>query len=128
MVSPIIDVIDWRTFQYNATQWPVRGVFNWRLDFHWESYTLLHDKDPDSAVRALRWVKGDISQCPHFPRYADMRQKQLVKVMLIVSDRSPVLGGEVFAIDRQFFQRVGGFDPGMLLWGEEQIELSIRVS
>lgn len=41
--------------------------------------------------------------------------------------RSPVLGGEVFAIDRHFFQHVGGFDPGMLLWGEEQIELSIRV-
>lgn len=38
-----------------------------------------------------------------------------------------MLGGEVFAIDRHFFQRVGGFDPGMLLWGEEQIELSIRV-
>lgn len=49
--------------------------------------------------------------------------------MLIVSwGRSPVLGGEVLAVDRLFFQRVGGFDPGMLLWGEEQIELSIRVS
>lgn len=44
-----------------------------------------------------------------------------------VCARSPVLGGEVFAVDRHFFQRVGGFDPGMLLWGEEQIELSIRV-
>lgn len=49
--------------------------------------------------------------------------------MLVVSwGRSPVLGGEVLAVDRHFFQRVGGFDPGMLLWGEEQIELSIRVS
>ncbi|TNM93007.1 hypothetical protein fugu_018409 [Takifugu bimaculatus] len=94
VVSPIIDVIDWRTFQYNATQWPVRGVFDWRLDFHWESYTWMPDGDPDAAVQALR---------------------------------SPVLGGEVFAVDRHFFQRVGGFDPGMLLWGEEQIELSIRV-
>lgn len=32
------------------------------------------------------------------------------------------------AIDRHFFQSVGGYDPGMLLWGEEQIELSIRVT
>lgn len=31
------------------------------------------------------------------------------------------------AIDRHFFQSVGAYDPGMLLWGEEQIELSIRV-
>lgn len=72
MVSPIVDVIDWRTFNYNATQWPVRGVFNWRLDFHWESYTLLQDKEPDSAVRALRWVKGDIPPCLHPLSRADM--------------------------------------------------------
>lgn len=31
------------------------------------------------------------------------------------------------AIDRHFFRSVGAYDPGMLLWGEEQIELSIRV-
>lgn len=42
-------------------------------------------------------------------------------------DRSPALGGEVVALDRHFFRSVGGYDPGMLLWGEEQIELSVRV-
>lgn len=31
------------------------------------------------------------------------------------------------AVDRNFFHSVGGYDPGMLLWGEEQVELSIRV-
>lgn len=31
------------------------------------------------------------------------------------------------AVDRHFFRSVGAYDPGMLLWGEEQIELSIRV-
>ncbi|KAM3596017.1 uncharacterized protein V6R79_007014 [Siganus canaliculatus] len=92
VVSPIVDVIDWQTFQYNATQWPVRGVFDWRLDFHWESNPQLHGKDP--AVEPAQ---------------------------------SPVLGGEVVAIDRHFFQSVGAYDPGMLLWGAEQIELSIRV-
>ncbi|KAF0024698.1 hypothetical protein F2P81_023500 [Scophthalmus maximus] len=94
VVSPIMDVIDWRTFQYNATQWPVRGVFDWKLDFYWESNFPLQDKDPDSAVQPLR---------------------------------TPALGGGVVAIDRQFFQRMGAYDPGMLLWGAEQIELSIRV-
>uniref|UniRef100_A0A3B4YUG1 Polypeptide N-acetylgalactosaminyltransferase n=1 Tax=Seriola lalandi dorsalis TaxID=1841481 RepID=A0A3B4YUG1_SERLL len=94
VVSPIMDVIDWQTFQYNATQWPVRGVFDWRLDFHWELNLPLQDKDPDSAVQPLR---------------------------------TPALGGGVVAIDRHFFQSVGAYDPGMLLWGAEQIELSIRV-
>uniref|UniRef100_A0A3P9I4G3 Polypeptide N-acetylgalactosaminyltransferase n=1 Tax=Oryzias latipes TaxID=8090 RepID=A0A3P9I4G3_ORYLA len=80
VVSPVMDVIDWQTFQYNATQWPVRGVFDWRLDFYWE-----------------------------------------------LNPPSPALGGGVLAIDRNFFQSVGAYDPGMLLWGAEQIELSIRV-
>ncbi|KAM8841024.1 polypeptide N-acetylgalactosaminyltransferase 15-like [Spinachia spinachia] len=94
VVSPIMDVIDWRTFEYNATQWPVRGVFDWRLDFYWESNSRLQDKDSDSAVRPVQ---------------------------------SPALGGGVVAVDRHFFQSVGAYDPGMLLWGGEQIELSIRV-
>ncbi|KAL6099973.1 galnt15 [Pungitius sinensis] len=94
VVSPIMDVIDWQTFEYNATQWPVRGVFDWRLDFYWESNALLQDKDSDSAARPLQ---------------------------------SPALGGGVVAVDRHFFQSVGAYDPGMLLWGVEQIELSIRV-
>ncbi|KAK2921225.1 polypeptide N-acetylgalactosaminyltransferase 15-like [Channa argus] len=94
VVSPIIDVIDWETFQYNATQWPVRGVFDWRLDFYWESNPQLQDKDPDMDNKPVQ---------------------------------SPSLGGEVLAIDRHFFQSVGSYDPGMLLWGAEQIELSIRV-
>ncbi|KAK5855248.1 hypothetical protein PBY51_005370 [Eleginops maclovinus] len=94
VVSPIMDVIDWQTFQYNATQWPVRGVFDWRLDFYWESKPELQEKDPDSSVRPVQ---------------------------------SPVLGGGVVAIDQHFFQSVGAYDPGMVLWGVEQIELSIRV-
>ncbi|XP_065325737.1 polypeptide N-acetylgalactosaminyltransferase 15-like [Pelmatolapia mariae] len=94
VVSPIMDVIDWQSFRYNATQWPVRGVFDWRLDFFWESNPELQDKDPEMAVQPLQ---------------------------------SPALGGGVVAIDRHFFQSVGAYDPGMVLWGAEQIELSIRV-
>ncbi|XP_061597892.1 polypeptide N-acetylgalactosaminyltransferase 15-like isoform X2 [Cololabis saira] len=94
VVSPIMDVIHWQTFQYNATQWPVRGVFDWRLDFFWESTPQLQHEDPQMAVLPVR---------------------------------SPALGGGVVAIDRHFFQSVGAYDPGMLLWGAEQIEMSIRV-
>ncbi|XP_024113935.1 polypeptide N-acetylgalactosaminyltransferase 15 [Oryzias melastigma] len=94
VVSPIMDVIDWQTFQFNITQWPVRGVFDWRLDFYWESNPQLQDFHPEEPVLPLQ---------------------------------SPALGGSVLAIDRNFFQSVGAYDPGMVLWGAEQIELSIRV-
>ncbi|XP_037120543.1 polypeptide N-acetylgalactosaminyltransferase 15-like [Syngnathus acus] len=94
VVSPIMDVIHWETFKYNATQWPVWGVFDWNLDFSWESKPQLLDGDSDLAVEPVL---------------------------------SPALGGGVLALDRHFFHKVGAFDPGILLWGGEQIELSIRV-
>ncbi|XP_077363760.1 polypeptide N-acetylgalactosaminyltransferase 15-like [Festucalex cinctus] len=94
VVSPIMDVIHGETFKYNATRWPVWGVFNWNLDFYWESKPQLLDGDSDLAIEPVL---------------------------------SPALGGGVLAIDRHFFHNVGAFDPGILLWGGEQIELSIRV-
>ncbi|XP_038156166.1 polypeptide N-acetylgalactosaminyltransferase 15-like [Cyprinodon tularosa] len=94
VVSPIMDVIDWQTYQYNASQWPVRGVFDWRLDFHWESNPQLHGADLELAVEPVP---------------------------------SPALGGEVLAINREFFQTLGAYDPKILQWGPGQTEFSIRV-
>ncbi|XP_045647653.1 polypeptide N-acetylgalactosaminyltransferase 15 isoform X3 [Ursus americanus] len=36
VVSPVIDVIDWKTFQYHPSKALQRGVLDWKLDFHWE--------------------------------------------------------------------------------------------
>ncbi|KAK2494284.1 hypothetical protein MC885_000872 [Smutsia gigantea] len=36
VVSPVIDVIDWKTFQYYPSRDLQRGVLDWKLDFHWE--------------------------------------------------------------------------------------------
>lgn len=36
VVSPVIDVIDWKTFQYSAVKQLQRGVLDWKLDFRWE--------------------------------------------------------------------------------------------
>ncbi|KAJ3608863.1 hypothetical protein NHX12_023393, partial [Muraenolepis orangiensis] len=41
--------------------------------------------------------------------------------------QSPALGGGVLAVDKLFFQSIGGSDPGLMLRGAEQIQLSIRV-
>lgn len=35
VVSPVIDVIDWKTLQYSASKLQ-RGVLDWKLDFRWE--------------------------------------------------------------------------------------------
>ena len=35
--------------------------------------------------------------------------------------------GMMMVMRKDFFQQLGGFDPGMEVWGSEQIELSVKV-
>ena len=35
-MSPVLDVIDWKTLQYYPSADQQRGVLDWKLDFHWE--------------------------------------------------------------------------------------------
>lgn len=40
---------------------------------------------------------------------------------------TPTMAGGLYAIDRHFFHHLGAYDPGMDLWGGENVELSLRV-
>uniref|UniRef100_A0A8C2TMZ8 Polypeptide N-acetylgalactosaminyltransferase n=2 Tax=Coturnix japonica TaxID=93934 RepID=A0A8C2TMZ8_COTJA len=54
VVSPIIDVIDWKTFQYYHSVRLHRGVFDWKLDFHWEPVPEHEEKVRQSPISPIR--------------------------------------------------------------------------
>lgn len=46
----------------------------------------------------------------------------------IMYHRSPTMGGDIFVIDRKFFESIGKYDSKVETWEVEHLEVSFRVS
>ena len=100
VVVPNIVAIDIHNLDFlgGGVAWPpIRGIFNWRLTF----------------IGAAADMGEDL---------LEKDQKKQASVW-----RSPVMPGGLFAMDREYYWELGGYDPEIRYYGAEHVEMSFRI-
>ena len=97
VVCPVIDVISWEKIEYST----VRGPPGVRGGFNWGLQ--------------FKWKK--------IPDY-EQKRRQYDEIREV---KSPTMAGGLFSIDRSYFYEIGAYDPGMEIWGGENLEISFRI-
>ena len=109
VVSPVIDAISEDTFQYSFQHYAPIGVFDWTLRFRWNTV----------SKREVRMV------CNVNRRFLFCWQNKR-RVHSWAPTHTPAIAGGLFSIDKDFFRRLGYYDPGFDIWGAENLELSFK--
>ncbi|XP_022102322.1 polypeptide N-acetylgalactosaminyltransferase 1-like isoform X2 [Acanthaster planci] len=80
-----------------------------------------------SAAPGLPLI-GGFSWLPEFTwTGVPLREQRRVNYDIHLPLRTPTMAGGLFAIHRDFFRRLGGYDTGMRIWGGENLQLSFKV-
>jgi polypeptide N-acetylgalactosaminyltransferase len=96
VVCPVINVINQETFQFHPTTDPRAVQIG---TFSWRLI--------------FKWFPT--------PKHEIERRKDPSEPI-----RSPTMAGGLFAINKDFFQNLGMYDPGFDIWGGENLELSFK--
>lgn len=98
LTVPIIDGIDSKNFKYRPVY--ARADQHFKGIWEWGMYYKEQEVDMDIHLRSHK-----VSEPYDAPTHA----------------------GGLFAIQKEYFMELGGYDPGLLVWGGENFELSFKV-
>lgn len=88
---------------------------------------VINDKDM-SYVMVDNFQRG-IFKWPLVFGWSTLSKDLIWKNHIKVSDpiRCPVMAGGLFSIDRKYFYELGAYDPGLDVWGGENMEISFKI-
>ncbi|XP_013081122.2 probable N-acetylgalactosaminyltransferase 9 isoform X1 [Biomphalaria glabrata] len=87
----------------------------------------LIDKDTLQYAGTGSYSVGGFWWSLHFSWRPVPKRESLRRKSEIDPIRSPTMAGGLLAADRNFFFEIGAYDPGMDVWGGENLEISFRV-
>ena len=135
VVCPFIDVIAYDTFEYRAQDEGARGTLLTSFDNY-----IMNNSVYDKIIFPLSFPMPNILKsitCLLFTILGAFDWELYYKRLpLLPQDlakptepfNSPVMAGGLFAINANFFWKLGGYDEGLEIWGGEQYELSFKVN
>ncbi|XP_020787532.2 polypeptide N-acetylgalactosaminyltransferase 5 [Boleophthalmus pectinirostris] len=88
---------------------------------------VISDKDM-SYVLVDNFQRG-IFKWPLVFGWSPLSQDYIKKHNMTIADpiRCPVMAGGLFSIDKSYFYELGAYDPGLDVWGGENMEISFKI-
>ncbi|XP_033842310.1 polypeptide N-acetylgalactosaminyltransferase 5 [Periophthalmus magnuspinnatus] len=88
---------------------------------------VISDKDM-SYVLVDNFQRG-IFRWPLVFGWSPLSEDYIKKHNMTIADpiRCPVMAGGLFSIDRNYFYELGAYDPGLDVWGGENMEISFKI-
>ncbi|CAF0787263.1 unnamed protein product [Brachionus calyciflorus] len=155
LAIPIVDKIDWNTLEHREV-YPknsrYEGIFEWGFLYKEKALPAYQENPqtkfstPYGKTLAVPIVDGiDWNTMEHTDIYGNSLNRGIWEWGFLyketqVPDKeskmhkqysepywSPTHAGGLLAIDKKWFFELGGYDPGIKIWGGEQYELSFKV-
>ncbi|XP_068559778.1 polypeptide N-acetylgalactosaminyltransferase 5 [Cebidichthys violaceus] len=85
--------------------------------------------DKDMSYMLVDNFQRGIFKWPLVFGWSALPEEHIKKNNMTVSDpiRCPVMAGGLFSIDKKYFYELGAYDPGLDVWGGENMEISFKI-